>query len=182
MMALRKNGRRSRRREGVSRMRRVSNARIFKPVEWISMRYEADCWHAACAMAIGASYEEAEEYLGPGAEYSDDTLSVIDDPEKRFLANALRFLIRNNLFTSRRCYPLFIPEVNPALKVKRRYLLSSKSPGHDPQRPWMSHSIVLDESGKVFDLDPKYDPSNPKYSIQNYPDLIAWEIVQWEWE
>ena len=42
------------------------------------------------------------------------------------------------------CYLLFIPVVDPVLKAKRRYLLSSKSLSHDPQRQWMSHPIVLD--------------------------------------
>jgi hypothetical protein len=154
-------------------MRRVSSAKNFKPIEWIAMRYEADCWLAACAMAAGASYEDAEEFFGSGAEYSDNTLFDGDTPEKRRVANAIRVFYLGGFFTSHGCYPLYIPEMNPVLKPKRRYLLSSKSPGHDPQRSWMSHSIVLDESGKVFDPDPKYDAANPKYSIRNYPDLIG---------
>jgi hypothetical protein len=43
----------------------------------------------------------------------------------------------------------------------------------------MSHAVVLDEAGAVFDPDPKYDWRNPK-PIEHYPDLIAWEIVNWE--
>jgi hypothetical protein len=43
----------------------------------------------------------------------------------------------------------------------------------------MAHVIVVDESGKVFDPDPKYDPNSPRYSIERYVDRIGWEIIRW---
>ena len=57
-------------------------------------------------------------------------------------------------------------------------MLSAKV--HDPQRSWMAHTIVVDEAGKVCDPDPKYDPASPNYSIENYLDLLGWEIVRWD--
>jgi hypothetical protein len=30
-----------------------------------------------------------------------------------------------------------------------------------------------------LDPDPKYDSKNPSYSINNYVDLVGWEIVRW---
>lgn len=155
-----------------------AEASVFKPIEWISMKYEADCWIAACAMAAGVSYEVAEEYFGSGAEYSDDVLSENDDPKLRWLANFQRFLLQGALFTEHGRYPLFLPDINPILKLGRRYLLSCKS--YDPQRPCMAHSFVVDETGKVFDPDPTYDPASPKFSITNYSGIIGWEIVGWE--
>jgi len=160
-------------------MRRIANTKISKPIEWIPMRYEADCWVAACAMAAGVSYEEVEEFFGSGAKYSDKVLAQSDNREMRVLDNFIRQLAQVEFFVSHGCYPMFLPELNPMLKARRRYLLSTKSPGHDPQRPWMSHSIVLGESGTVFDPDPKYHHENPK-SIATYPELIAWEIVKLE--
>jgi len=71
-----------------------------------------------------------------------------------------------------------LPDVNPELKPGRRYLLSSTS--DDPERPWMGHTFVLDEAGTVFDPDPRYDPTDPKYSIENYEKIVGWEIVRWD--
>ena len=64
-------------------MRKAASAKSSKPVEWIAMQYEADCWLAACAMAAGSSYEEAEEYFGPREQNTHITLfSIATTPRK----------------------------------------------------------------------------------------------------
>jgi hypothetical protein len=127
-------------------------------------------------MAAGVPYEKAEEYFGSGEEYSHNTLDNNDAEVRRdgngeLIGTAYRFFAKQGKFL------WFVPAINPVLKAGRRYLLSTKS--YDPLRPWMAHSVVLDETGKVFDPDPKYDPANPK-SIATYPDIIAWEIISCE--
>jgi hypothetical protein len=149
-------------------------------VQWIAMKHEADCWIAACAMAAGVPYEEAESAFGTGADYSAALLAEKDDDDAdiRRVTRMFMFLKLYAFFADLGYYALLMPEVNPVLKGGSRYLLSAKS--YDPQRPWMAHSIVVNEAGRVFDPDPKYDPSNPQYAIASYTDLMGWEIVRWE--
>jgi hypothetical protein len=127
-------------------------------------------------MAIGVSYEESERVFGPGEDYSALLAEKCDSAAVRIARMHILFE-RYVLFSEYGFYALTIPTVNPVLRQGRRYLLSAAAP--EPERPWMAHAIVVDESGKVFDPDPQYDPSNPKYSIENYKDLLGWEIVSW---
>jgi hypothetical protein len=129
-------------------------------------------------MAAGVPYEEAEKAFGSGADYSAALLGEGDDTDVRRISRLFLFLQQYAFFADHGYYPLLIPEVNPVLKRGRRYLLSAKS--YDPQRSWMAHTIVVDETGIVLDPDPKYDPNNPQYAIENYPDLGGWEIVRWK--
>jgi hypothetical protein len=127
-------------------------------------------------MVLGLPYETVEEYFGPGDEYSADLLNESDDRDVRRMGNLAKFLVQVTFFTDHGCYPIFMPEVNPTLVTGRRYLLSGKS--YDPKRSYMAHTFVVDEYGKVFDPDPNYDPSSPKYSVENYPEIIGWEVVR----
>jgi hypothetical protein len=158
-------------------MRRLAAGKSSKPIEWIAMRHEADCWIATCAMAAGVPYEKAEAYFGAGAAYSKETLGN-DDADVRRMSNLFRFASHLDFFIDHGCYPVYLPEINPTLKLGRRYMLSCKS--WDPQRSWMAHAFVVDEAGKVFDPDPKFEPTNPQFSIENYSDLLGWEIVRWD--
>jgi hypothetical protein len=156
-------------------MRQVKDSESYKPVGWVAMRHQADCWIAACAMAVGVTYEEAEEYFGPGEEYSSRLLDS-DDPHQRFAMNWMNMLSQTAFFTSQGYYPLFLCEINPKVELGRRYLLASRA--DDPQHPSMAHTFVVDESGKLFDPDPQFGPADPKYRIENYPEIIGWEIVR----
>jgi hypothetical protein len=158
-------------------MRELADAQGSKAIEWVAMRHEADCWIATCAMVAGVAYEVVEQYFGPGADYSQEILES-EDPEVRRAANLFRFSSQLDFFIDHGCYPVFLPQVDPPLKPGRRYMLGCKS--CDPQRSWMAHAIVVDETGKVFDPDPKFEPTSPKYAIPNYPKLLGWEIIRWD--
>src|SRR5215469_4072832 len=138
-------------------MRKVVRSNNSKPVQWVSMRHEADCWIAASAMSAGVSYEEAEEVFGSGADYSAQLLGERDEPSERRLTKMFLFLHQWAFFGDHGYYALFLPGIDPPLKPGRRYLLSASTA--EPGRPWMAHTIV-DEAGKLFDPDPNYNPSN----------------------
>jgi hypothetical protein len=161
-------------------VRIVSTAPKHKPITWISMRHEADCWIAACAMAANTSYEDAESVLGAGAEYSAELLShskaVSSEDRPAFqIINMLRNGREWAFFVDRGFYPLVLPKIT--LKRGRRYLLSASS--CDPEDPAMGHVFVVDEGGRLFDPEPKFTRDNPRYSIKNYVDVAGYEIVQW---
>lgn len=168
-------------------MRRLANCKNFEPIQWVSMRHEADCWIPACAMAAGASYEDAEEVFGSGAEYSKQVLetstarnaadpTVADEAKHAHRVYKLFLTFKQWIFfVERGFYPLLIPDQNPVLKLGRRYLLSASS--CDPNDPNMSHVIVVDETGKVFDPEPTFTLDG-NYAITNYRDLVGWEIVK----
>lgn len=158
-------------------MRQIIEMKDFEPIKWVPMRHEADCFIAACAMVIGVTYEMAEEYFGSGEKYS---ASVLDSGDRtvRLVSNLANLLIRSMFFTDHGYYPVFMPVENPVLQVRRRYLLSAKS--YDPKRSYMAHTFVVDETGKVFDPDPNYDPADPKYSIEHYSEIMGSEIVRLE--
>jgi hypothetical protein len=156
-----------------------------KPITWISMRHEADCWIAACAMAANTSYEDAETALGAGADYSAELLNRSNalqstPPESRNffrIFNMVREYRQLAFFVDRGFYLLVMPEINPTLKRGRRYLLSASS--CDPKDPTMGHVVVVDEAGRLFDPEPKFTRDNPRYSIRNYVDVAGYEIVRW---
>jgi len=82
-------------------MRRVAgNKKQPEPIKWVGMRHEADCWIAACAMAAGASYKEAEEAFGEGADYSAETLASHDD-QKRRIFDLFKMLMQSQVFICR---------------------------------------------------------------------------------
>ena len=124
--------------------------------------------------------------FGPGPEYSAKVLRDSEarergfsDAEKDFqrVANLFLTLQQWAFFVDRGFYPLLMPDKNPTLKRGCRYLLSAGC--DDPRDPSMSHVILVDELGNVFDPDPKFDPKNRQYSIETYTDLIGWEIIRW---
>ena|ERR1017187_10364006 len=164
-------------------MRRVTSSKP-EPIKWISMKDEADCWIAACAMVANVAYKEAEKAFGPGADYSatvmkgDYSASLSSGDETRRIIKMALFVQQFAFFSDHDCYALLIPELNPKLKRGRRYLLSTSS--CDPRDPHMAHTIVVDEAGKVFDPEPQYDSKNPKHSIKNYVEPMGWEIVRWK--
>jgi hypothetical protein len=140
------------------------------------MRHEADCWIAACAMAIGVPYETIEEYFGSGAEYSAKTLES-DDKAMRMMYNHARMFAQILMFIDHGCYPLLLTDVNPEFQQGRRYLLSGKSA--DPQHPYMAHTFVVEETGKIFDPDSNCNPAEtPSSSLEKYPDIVGWEIIK----
>ena len=86
-------------------MRKVSSDKSSRPVQWIAMRNEADCWIAASAMAAGVPYEEAEKAFGSGADYSAALLGETDDTHVRRISRLFLFLQQYAFFTDHACYP-----------------------------------------------------------------------------
>lgn len=72
--------------------------------------------------------------------------------------------------------PILNSEINFEPVEGRRYLVSVGA--NDTDKSYMGHAIVIDEMGKVFDPDPKFDPKNPRYSLEKYTDVLGWEIVR----
>jgi hypothetical protein len=149
------------------------SSNIYRPVSWVPMRYEADCWVAACAMAAGITYEEAEKHFGSSAEYSAKVLC--SEEHERIALNNRNIRLLSELL-SERGYRISLLVFGPDFKPElgKRYFLGCESP--DPQRAYMAHAFVVDEAGQLFDPDPGYSPGDPRYRFENYREIIGFEI------
>jgi hypothetical protein len=116
------------------------------PVVYVPMRGKYDCMTCVTAMLLGISYEEVETAFGGNIDPSKNK-----QEESQRLYWAYEKLIQKH--NRGALNHLDAPE----LKEGRRYWVSTSI--DDPANPLskeMSHTILVDESGKVFDPNPQY--------------------------
>jgi hypothetical protein len=115
-------------------------------IAFVPMRGKYDCLTCATAMLLGIKYEEVEAAFGGNIDPTKDK-----QEEGQRLYNAFERLL---LKLQRGA--LHHLEM-PPLKEGRRYWITVRI--DDPTNPLskdMSHGIVVDEAGKVFDPNPQY--------------------------
>lgn len=112
----------------------------------VPMRGKYDCLTCVTAMLLGIKYEDVEKPFGGNIDPSKDRAE-----ETQRLWNAFEMLIQQ--------YHRGVLHVSavPPIKVGRRYWVAVRI--YDPANPLseiMTHSIVVDETGRVFDPNPQY--------------------------
>ena len=112
----------------------------------VPMRGKYDCLTCVTAMLLGISYEDVEKAFGGNIDPSKDRTE-----ETQRMSDAFETLIQQ--------YHRGVLHVSavPPIKAGRRYWVTVRI--HDPADPLsetMTHSIVVDETGRVFDPNPQY--------------------------
>jgi hypothetical protein len=137
------------------RLLAARNSSKSSEVKLVNMRGKYDCLTCITAMTLGIDYEEVERTFGgnldPDADRNEESMRLQN-------AQALLFERHNR-------GQLHLSSL-PPLREGRRYWVGVRI--HDPSNPHsntMTHSIVLDEFGRVFDPNPEYGffPSLPKW-------------------
>lgn len=116
------------------------------PITLIPMRGKTDCLTCVIAMLLGLKYEEVEQTFGG----SLDPTKVPDEEAAR-LQRACYVLCEK--YKRGLLHLSFVPHITEG----RRYWVAVQI--NDPSNSFpqsLSHSIVVDEFGRVFDPNPQY--------------------------
>jgi hypothetical protein len=127
-----------------------------KPVALVTMREKYDCLTCVTAMLLGIEYEEVKEAFGANIDPDADRTE-----EGNRLRNAQALLFERYRFEQ--LHLSFLPPIRGG----RRYWLGVRiEDPSDPHSATMTHSVVVDECGRVFDPNPEYGefPSIEKWS------------------
>jgi hypothetical protein len=131
-------------------MRRLVNINQGRAqaIMFVPMREKYDCMTCVTAMLLGMKYEDVVAAFGGNIDPTKD-----HQAEGQRLYWAFERLLL-------KCQLGAINHLDmPPLKDGRRYWITVRI--DDPTNPLskeMSHSIVVDEAGKVFDPNPQYGP------------------------
>lgn len=112
----------------------------------VRMRGKYDCLTCVTAMLLGIKYEDVEKAFGGNIDPSKDRAE-----ETQRMSNAFETLIQQY-----RRGVLHVSGIQP-IRSGRRYWVAIRI--NDPTNPLsgsMTHSIVVDENGRVFDPNPQY--------------------------
>jgi hypothetical protein len=129
-----------------------------KPVAYVPMREKYDCLTCVMAMVLNISYEQVEAAFGGNINPSQGK-----EEESQRIAMAVEALIQRERHGAIHFFDM------PPLKPGRRYWVTVRI--DDPANPLskeMSHSIVVDEAGKVFD---------PNYQYGKFNSLAEWQAA-----
>jgi hypothetical protein len=127
------------------------NPNAAKPIALVSMREETDCFTCVTAMLLGLTYKEVESAFGGNIDPSKGQDEASRFQEASRLQEAFAVLLEKHNRGM-----LQLPNV-PPITQGRRYWVGVQI--DDPSKPLsltMSHGIVIDEQGKVFDPNPQY--------------------------
>jgi hypothetical protein len=135
------------------------NPRESRPITLVSMREDTDCLTCVTAMLLGITYEEVERAFGGNIDPTRESGS-----EENRLYRAFRVLLERHRFG------IIETEEFPPITEGRRYWLGVqiREPGN-ALSDIMSHSIVLNEFGRVFDPNPQYGEFN---SLSNWKAAV----------
>lgn len=123
-----------------------SNTVTSPEIIHVPMRGKYDCMTCVAAMLIGVKYEEVEKAFGGNI-----------DPSKDKIEEAIRIFRAIQLLFRRHGCAMLELEETPLLRRGRRYWVGVHI--DDPTNSLskdMSHSIAVDEDGRVFDPNPQY--------------------------
>jgi hypothetical protein len=124
----------------------AKNAKHSPPIALVTMRGKYDCMTCVTAMLLGIEYEEVEQAFGGNLDPTKGQEEEITRLHQAFFM----------LLEKHRCSVIQLASM-PFIAEGRRYWVGVKI--HDPSNALsqrMGHSIVIDESGKVFDPNPQY--------------------------
>ncbi|MGD0404602.1 MAG: hypothetical protein ABSB66_15560 [Candidatus Acidiferrales bacterium] len=124
----------------------VANQNVTTAITFVPMRGKYDCLTCATAMLLGIKYEEVEAAFGGNIDPTKDK-----QEEGQRLYNAFERLLLKLQRGALNHLDM------PPLREGRRYWITVRI--DDPTNPLskdMSHGIVVDEAGKVFDPNPQY--------------------------
>jgi hypothetical protein len=122
------------------------NPRSSEAIVLVPMRGKYDCLTCVTAMLLGIKYEEVEMAFGGNIDPSKDRVE-----ESQRLYNAFELLIqRNNRGV------LHVQDVPPIVEGRRYWVGVRIDDPTNPLSQSMTHSIVIDEAGTVFDPNPEY--------------------------
>ena len=122
------------------------NPKNSRPITYVPMREKYDCLTCIIAMALNIAYEQARD--GLGGNLNPDSLEG-EEKKKRYIALC-------SLMEQYRCGSLHLVDlVQPVLG--RRYWVEVQidDPGN-PLSQRISHSVVIDEAGRVLDPNPQH--------------------------
>ena len=140
----------------------------------VPMRGKYDCFTCVAAMLLGIKYEDVEIAFGGNIDPSKDRAE-----ETERLHNAFVTL------TEQHHRGVLHILAMPPIKEGRRYWVGVRI--DDPSNPLsqiMSHSIVVDETGRVFDPNPEYGefPSLKEWSTaMTLPHKLAFAVEMFEY-
>jgi hypothetical protein len=117
-----------------------------KAVRLVSMREKYDCLTCITAMLLGIEYDEVKEAFGQNIDPDADPLE-----ESNRLQNASAML-----FEKHHCGQLHLSFLPPITEGRRYWVAVRIDDPSNPHSATMTHSIVINEVGRVFDPNPEY--------------------------
>jgi hypothetical protein len=122
------------------------NPKKAKPIMFVPMREKYDCLTCVTAMLLGIEYDEVKEAFGenidPDAERHDECFR---------LQQATLLLLEKH-----HCGQLQLSKVPPITEGRRYWIGVQIDDPSNRHSATMTHSIVVDEYGHVFDPNPEY--------------------------
>jgi hypothetical protein len=122
------------------------NPRKSAPIVLVPMHGKYDCLTCVTAMLLGIRYEDVENAFGGNIDPSKDRAE-----ESQRLYTAFRTLIERHHRAI-----LEISAMIPIMEGPRYWVTVRINDPTNPLSQIMTHSIVVDEIGRVFDPNPQY--------------------------
>ncbi len=127
------------------------NSKAAKPVTLVTMREPTDCLTCVTAMLLGLAYEEVQSAFGGNID-----ASKAENEEFRSQEAARLWAAFAALLAKHNCGTLNLANAPPIVQGRRYWVGVRIDDPSNSLSQTMTHSIVVDESGKVFDPNPQY--------------------------
>ncbi len=136
----------------------AKNPKHSPPITLVPMRGRYDCLTCAAAMLLGIKYEDVDQAFGGSPDPAKDRKA-----ETRRQNQALRMLLEKHGRGA-----IQLSAVPPIVEGRRYYVgVHIHDPGNPPSQT-ITHTVVVDEFGKVFDPNPQYG---------TFPSLKQWQAA-----
>lgn len=123
------------------------NPKHSPPITIVRMRGKYDCLTCVTAMLLGIKYEDVDQAFGGSPDPAKDRKE-----ETRRQNQALRTLLEKHGRGA-----IQLSAVPPIVEGRRYWVGVYIRDAGNPLSETMTHSVVVDEFGKVFDPNPQYE-------------------------
>jgi hypothetical protein len=142
------------------------NTKAVKPITLVTMREQTDCLTCVTAMLLSITYEDVKSAFGGNIDPSKGK-----DEASRFQESARLREAFLTLLGEHNCGILQLVIMPPIIRGRRYWVSVHIDDPSTALTQTMSHSIVVDESGKVFDPNPQYGEFR---SLDEWQAAITW--------